>query len=99
MEGLFEGSERLKVYNRTFDILNGVKDDGLRKRMSEVFHQFKKLNREFGKLLREAEEEELQRRRRAFEMAVAGFQDRGIERVEKNVLMATAEMMLDSNLV
>ncbi len=99
MEGFFTGSERLKVYNRTFDILNGVKDDRLRKRMSETFHQFKKLNREFDKLLHEAEELQRQRCRKALEMAVIGFEARGVERIEKDVLMATAEILLEQNAV
>ena len=99
MEGFFESSERLEVYNRTFDILNRVKDDGLRKRMSDTFHQFKKLNREFDKLLREAEDLQLQRCRKALETAVIGFEARGIERIEKGILLATAEILLEQNVV
>ena len=98
MEGFFTGSEKLEVYNRTFDILNRVKDEALKARMSETFHQFKKLNREFDKLLREAEDLQLQRCRKALETAVIGFEARGVERIEKDVLMATAEM-LEQNVV
>ena len=99
MEGFFESSEKLEVYNRAFNILNRVKDDGLRKRMSETFHQFKKLNREFDKLLCEAEDLQLQRCRKALEMAVIGFEARGVERIGKDVLTATAEMLLEQNVV
>ena|ERR1700687_1627590 len=99
MEGFFQGSERLEIFNRAFDVMNGVKDDRLRKRMSDTFHQFKKLNREFDRLLREAEDLQLQRCRKALETAVSDFESRGVERIGKDILMATAEILLEQNVV
>ncbi len=99
MEGFFENNEKLQIYNRTFYVMDAVKDEALRARMSETFHQFKKLNREFDKLLREAEDLQLQCCRKALETAVIGFEARGVESIEKDILMATAEILLEENVV
>jgi hypothetical protein len=99
MEGFFESGEKLEIYNRTFDVMNAVKDEGLRARMSETFHQFKKLNRQFDKLVREAEDLQLQRCREALETVVIGFEARRVERIGKDILMATAEILLEQNVV
>jgi hypothetical protein len=94
MEGFFKSdTQRVDIYNRTFDILNGVKDEALRARMSETFERFKKVNREFDKLLREADDLQVKRYRKALETAISGFEARGVRRIEKDVLMATAEIL------
>ena len=99
MEGFFEGNEKLGIYNRAFHVLDAVKDGALRARMSATFGRFKAINREFDKLLREAEDLQLQRCRKAMETAVIGFEAHGVERIEKDILMATAEMLIENNLV
>src|SRR5260370_22710665 len=96
MEGFFESSEKLEIYDRAASAVDGCRDEKLRTRMSDTFRRFKAVNREFDKLRREAEDLQIQRRRKALETAVMAFEARGVERIEKDVLMATAEMLLQN---
>jgi hypothetical protein len=98
MEGFFHSKEKLEIYNRAAHVLDNIKDDELRRRMSETFTKFRALNREWEKMV--CEEQSMQaRHQRALVRALAEFKQRGVVKVEKDVLMAVAWMLVDFNLV
>lgn len=100
MEGFFQDHEsKNEVYCGAFDILNSVKDEKLRGQMTEVFAKLREINREWYKLVLEAERLQQELYDRALTRAITEFTNRGVDAVEKDVLIATAKMLIDSGVV